>query len=74
MSSEKDESRLAEIARQRRAHFSPTQVDQAVRSALQMCWMLLPPERQNSEEVETQFRRVVDRALRDMKEDIDAFQ
>ena len=53
--------------------FGPQQVDQAVRHAIQACWMALPKERRNAEEVERQIRRLVDRALRDFREDREAF-
>ena len=56
-----------------RAFFSPQQVDQQIRHAIQFCWMALPPEQQNVEEVEKQIRRIVDRALRDLREDADSF-
>jgi hypothetical protein len=56
-----------------RAFFSPQQVDQQIRQAIQFCWMALPPEQQNVEEVEKQIRRIVDRALRDLREDADSF-
>jgi hypothetical protein len=55
------------------AFFSPQQVDQQIRQAIQFCWMALPPEQQNVEEVEKQIRRIVDRALRDLREDADSF-
>jgi hypothetical protein len=56
-----------------RAFFSPQQVDHQIRQAIQFCWMGLPPERQKVEEVEKVIRRVVDRALRDLREDADSF-
>jgi len=56
-----------------RAFFGPQQVDESVRRAIQMCWMALPDERKNVGEVEKQIRRIVDRALRDLREDSDAF-
>jgi len=56
-----------------RGFFSPSQVDQAVRQAIQFCWMMLPKDRRNVDELEEQFRRIVDRALKDMREDGEAF-
>ncbi len=56
-----------------RTVFGPGQVDQEIRLAIQYCWMLLPPERQNAEEVEKHIRRIVERALRDLREDADSF-
>jgi hypothetical protein len=56
-----------------RAMFSPSQVDQTVRSAIQMCWMMLPENGKGVEQLEKQFRRIVDRALKDLREDVKAF-
>lgn len=56
-----------------RALFGPHQVDEQIRRAIQMCWMALPLDKRNIDEVETQIRRIVDRALRDLREDSDAF-
>ena len=53
--------------------FGPGQVDHMVRQAIQLCWIGLPKERRSVEEVETQVRRIVDRALRDFREDWQAF-
>ena len=47
--------------------------DQSVRSGLQSIWRALPNDRKNWEELENNFRRLVDRALRDFKEDMDLF-
>ncbi len=62
-----------EAMKRMRAMFSPQQVDQAIRQAIQFCWIVLPPEQQNIAEVEKQIRRIVDRALRDLREDADSF-
>ena len=62
-----------EANKRMRAFFSPQQVDQQVRHAIQFCWMALPPERQNVDEVEKEIRRIVDRALRDFREDAASF-
>ncbi|MEM6551415.1 MAG: hypothetical protein AAF750_04725 [Planctomycetota bacterium] len=51
----------------------PGQIDTLVRNALQNLWMVLPREKQNVEDVEREFRRLVDRALRDLREDDEAF-
>ena len=53
--------------------FGPGHVDQTIRQAIQVCWMVLPKERRNADEMEKQFRRIVDRALRDFREDSEAF-
>jgi hypothetical protein len=51
----------------------PHQVDQFVRQAIQFCWTSLPKDRRTPEELEKQLRRLVDRALKDFREDRDAF-
>lgn len=56
-----------------RAMFGPGQIDTSVRQAIQMCWMMLPEGNKTVDELEKQFRRIVDRAIRDLREDSDAF-
>ena len=51
----------------------PQHVDQQIRGAIQFCWMMLPPERQTPDEVESQIRRIVDRAIKDFREDRESF-
>jgi hypothetical protein len=53
--------------------FGPGQADQLLRQAMQFCWMALPENRRNAEELERQMRRLVDRALKDFREDKKAF-
>jgi hypothetical protein len=53
--------------------FGPAQVDQTVRMALQHCWMAVPKASRTTEEVERHFRRIVERALKDLREDCEAF-
>ncbi len=53
--------------------FGPTQIDHFIRQAIQFCWMALPKEKRNVDELERQIRRLVDRALRDVQEDFDEF-
>jgi hypothetical protein len=62
-----------EGADQMRSMFGPGQVDQGVRQAIQMCWMMLPEGGRTVDELERQFRRIVDRAIRDLREDAEAF-
>jgi hypothetical protein len=52
----------------------PGQADQMVRHALQTCWMSLPKERRNVDELKRQMTRLVDRAIRDMEEDREVFR
>jgi hypothetical protein len=53
--------------------FGPQQVDQTIRQAIQFCWMSLPKDRRTSDELESQMRRLVDRALKDFRDDRKAF-
>jgi hypothetical protein len=53
--------------------FGPGHVDQAIRQALQTCWMALPKERKTVEELEKQLRRIFERAIRDFREDREEF-
>ena len=47
--------------------------DQHVRNAIKSIWVVLPKEMRNVDELERQIRRLVDRALRDVREDFDEF-
>lgn len=52
-----------------RAFFGPQMIDQHVRQAISACWMALPRDRRNVDEVEKQIRRLLDRALGDFRDD-----
>ena len=58
---------------QMRDMFGPQAVDHQIRQAISTCWMTLPGEKRNVEAVEAEIRHLVDRALRDLKEDASAF-
>jgi len=47
----------------------PGQVDNQIRQALQLTWMSLPADRRTVSEVERVFRLLVDRALKDLRDD-----
>jgi len=49
--------------------FGPAEIDQMIRQGIQFCWMALPKERRNCDELEAQVRRIVDRALKDFRDD-----
>ena len=53
--------------------FGPGQVDQQIRQAMHLCWMMLPEDRKTVDELERQMRRIIDRAFKDLREDTDAF-
>jgi Asp-tRNA(Asn)/Glu-tRNA(Gln) amidotransferase A subunit family amidase len=52
---------------------TPIQADQMIRHSIHVCWMALPKERRTVDELDKQVRRFVDRALRDFREDNEAF-
>ena len=56
-----------------RSMFGPGQVDQGVRQAIQMCWMMLPNDKKTVDELEKQSRRIFDRAIKDLRDDSEAF-
>jgi len=56
-----------------RKMFGPQGVDHMLRQAIETCWMMLPKESKTVAAVETAIRRLVERALRDLKEDAKAF-
>jgi hypothetical protein len=56
-----------------RAMFGPMGADHAVRQAITTCWMMLPDDKKSIDVLETEIRRLVDRALKDLKEDTQAF-
>ncbi len=63
----------AESHEKMRKMFGPQAVDQQIRQAISTCWMILPDERKNVAEVETEIRRLVDRALDNLRQDAKAF-
>jgi hypothetical protein len=63
-----------EAMRRLQSFINPQQVDQQIRQAIQFCWMMLPAEKKTVDEVEKEIRRIVDRALRDLREDSSAFR
>jgi hypothetical protein len=56
-----------------REFMGPGMVYQAVRQAIHCAWMALPPEKRNVAEVEKVVRHLVERALKDLREDTDLF-
>jgi hypothetical protein len=62
-----------ESERKIRSILGPHATDQALRQAVQMCWMSLPKERRNPDEIEKEIRSLVDRVLRDFREDTKRF-
>ncbi|HMC65936.1 MAG TPA: hypothetical protein VKI65_13435, partial [Gemmataceae bacterium] len=53
--------------------FGPQHVDQMIQQAVSSCWMMLPDDRRTMAVLEAEIRRLVDRAIKDFKEDSKAF-
>ena len=56
-----------------RKFLGPGHVAQSVSQAIHACWMMLPAKRKTVDDLEKEFRRLVDRAFRDMREDEASF-
>ena len=56
-----------------RETFGPSGVDAMLREAVKICWAIMPTERRSAEEVAQEIRRLIERVLRDLKEDATAF-
>ena len=56
-----------------REMFGPSQIDTQIRQAIQFCWMGLAAKKRTPDELERQIRRIVDRALKDFREDSKEF-
>jgi hypothetical protein len=53
--------------------FGPHAADQLVRQCITQIWMLLPDGKKSVDLVEKELRRLVDRAIKDLKEDASVF-
>lgn len=51
----------------------PGHIDTNIRQTLQMLWMFMPAGKKNVDAVENEYRRLVDRAIRDLREDAERF-
>jgi hypothetical protein len=56
-----------------RSCMGPGHVDQQIRQAIQVAWMMLPDDRKSAAEVEKVIRQIVERALKDFREDAEVF-
>jgi integrase len=56
-----------------RTMFGPGDVDVQIRQAIRLCWMVLAAKKKTVDELEKQFRRLVERAINDVRKDSDAF-
>ena len=53
--------------------FGPHAVDQLVRQCITQIWMLLPDDKKSVDVVEKELRRLVERAIKDLREDANVF-
>jgi len=67
-----DSSKAARVAMANM--MGPQAVDQLIRQAISTCWLLLPAEKKNVATLETEIRRILDRAITNLKEDCTAFE
>lgn len=58
---------------QMRGMLGPQAVDEEIQQAISTCWMMLPSEKRNPDAVAEEVRRIVERALANLKEDAVAF-
>jgi hypothetical protein len=56
-----------------REFMGPQAIDQTIRQAISMCWMMLPEGNKSIDAVETEIRRLADRALKDLRDDAKSF-
>ena len=56
-----------------RAMMGPHAVQSQIEQAISTCWMMLPDERKNPDGIAVEIRRIVERALNNLKEDAEAF-
>jgi hypothetical protein len=68
------EDKDPDASKRMRSMLGPQQVDNQIRQAIQMCWMSLPPERQNPDELEKELRRIFERAVSNLRDDWQSFE
>ncbi len=68
-----DDGNASESKEGMRQFMGPRAVDQSVRHAISTCWMMLPDEKKTVDAVEAEIRRLVDRAIDNLREDAEAF-
>ncbi len=61
------------MAKMMRSMHGPQAVDQSIRAAVSMCWMMLPDDKKNVDAVERELRRLLERVITDLREDAEAF-
>jgi hypothetical protein len=57
----------------KKSFLGPMAVDQQIRQAISTCWLMFPREKRSAKSVEEEISRLVSRALKDFREDAQAF-
>jgi hypothetical protein len=52
---------------------APVLIDSSIRQAITFCWLSIPREQRSIDQVESEIRRLVERALSALREDARAF-
>lgn len=52
---------------------SPLMIDQQIQAAAQLCWMMLPEDRRNENELRKELTRIVNRICDNLGEDLKHF-
>jgi len=47
--------------------------DRSLRKIIQMCWMMLPEERRNADELEKEVQTLLDKIFHELRSDFEAF-
>ena len=64
----------AEAMQMMREMWGTNQIDQFVRSAVSSCWTMLPKKKRTFARLKVEINRLVQRALKDFKDDAEAFE
>lgn len=56
-----------------RLSMGPQHLEQMIRQCVGLCWTMLPQDKRNIGEVESQLRRVFERAMSNLREDASQF-
>ncbi len=68
-----DDEEQKKQAEAMRKMFSPTQVEQMIGQAANICWMMMPPEKKNVPAVVAEMRRIFERSIKNLEDDASAF-
>jgi len=52
----------------------PGAVERAVQNAIEICWLILPPQKKSVDCLEYELKRILERTLQNIREDEQAFR